>query len=161
MNLDRETLTEILEKGFSRVPIYNGENKNNIIGILHIKKLVSVKEGTPISSPRIKLRPPVFAHPNLSVLDLLGVFQDGKGHMALVTEQPEGVAPGKYPILGIITLEDVMELLLKTDIKDEDDYDANTKRMSFENRLTRVNAIKTYSVLRSGSNHDASYHELK
>lgn len=161
VSLDRDILTEILTKGFSRVPIYNGDNKNNIAGILHIKKLVAVKEGTQINSPRIKLRSPVYVHPNISVLDLLGIFQEGKGHMALVTEQPEGVAPGKYPILGIITLEDVMELLLKTDIKDEDDYDANARRASFENRLTRVNAIKSYSVLRAGSNHDSSYHELK
>ena len=63
--------------------------------------------------------------------------------MALVSEMPEGSAPGKHPILGIITLEDVMELLLKTEIMDEDDYDHRARNASFENRLTRVNAIKT------------------
>jgi metal transporter CNNM len=159
--INKETLTEILTKGYSRVPIHNGDNKANIAGILHIKKLVAIKEGTALSSPRIKLRSPVYAHPNISVLDLLSIFQEGKGHMALVSEQPEGAAPGKYPILGIITLEDVMELLLKTEIMDEDDYDKSNRKGSFENRLTRVNAIKTVSVLRTPSNTEGSYNELK
>lgn len=149
--VNKDVLKEILTKGYSRVPIYRGDNVNNIIGILHIKKLVAVKEGTTIESPRIKLRTPVYAHPNLSVLDLLGIFQEGKGHLALVTEQPEGAAPGKYPILGMITLEDVMELLLKTNIMDEDDYDDSARRQSFENRLTRVNAIKPIRTSSSSS----------
>ncbi|OMJ76944.1 hypothetical protein SteCoe_23569 [Stentor coeruleus] len=149
--ISKDILKEILTKGYSRVPIHRGDNTNNIIGILHIKKLVAVKEGTPIESPRIKLRSPVYVHPNLSVLDLLGIFQEGKGHLALVTEQPEGVAPGKYPILGMITLEDVMELLLKTNIMDEDDYDDTARRQSFENRLTRVNAIKPIRTSSSSS----------
>lgn len=161
VNVNRETLTEILTKGYSRVPIYNGDNKSSIAGILHIKKLVAIKEGTPISSPRIKLRSPVYVHPNISVLDLLSIFQEGKGHMAIVSEQPEGAAPGKYPILGIITLEDVMELLLKTEIMDEDDYDKSNRKSSFENRLTRVNAIKTVTVSRTGSNNEGVYNELK
>lgn len=141
--VNKESLREILNKGYSRVPVYFGESKNNVTGILHIKKLVAVQEGTPLESPRIKLRKPVYVHPNISILDLLGIFQEGKGHMALVSEMPEGGIVGKFPILGVITLEDVMELLLKTEIMDEDDYDQRIRVPSFENRLTRVNAIKT------------------
>lgn len=127
MILNKEILSEITEKGFSRVPIYNDGNKNNIAGILHIKKLVTIEEGTYLNNPRIKLRPPVYVHPNLSLLDLLAIFQEGKGHIALVNESSEELDTNKFPILGIITLEDVMELLLKTEIMDEDDYDTKSK----------------------------------
>ena len=121
--IDTETLTEILNHGHSRVPIYQNNEKNNILGILHIKKLVAVKKGTTIDNPRIKLRTPIYVHPNLSILDILGIFQEGKGHLALVSDTAEGNTSFTRNLLGMITLEDVMELLLKTDIIDEDDYD--------------------------------------
>ena len=148
--LDKKLLGEIIEKGYSRVPIYEGDSIENIIGILHIKKLVAIKEGIRLDNPKIKLRSPVYVHPNVSVLDLLGIFQEGKGHMALVSKQPEGSLEKNFPLLGVITLEDVMELLLKTDIMDEDDYDFNSVKQinSFE-RLTRVNSIKTIRSTRN------------
>ena len=135
--INNDVLTEILKKGHSRVPIYNCDNQSDILGILHIKKLVGIKEGTQLSNPKIKLRKPVYIHSNISILDLLGIFQEGKGHMALISETPEVVNNEKQNILGMITLEDVMELLLKTDIMDEDDYDMTFRKSSAENRLSK------------------------
>ena len=152
--VSRELLQEILKMGYSRVPIYQGESQDNIIGILHVKKLVAVKDGTPLESPRIKLRKPVFVHPNISILDLLGTFQEGKGHMALVTEHQDGNTMGKSQILGIITLEDVMELLLKTDIDDEDDYDRRVRKQAPEGRMSKVSILKPMGSRLSSNSYD-------
>jgi metal transporter CNNM len=38
--VDKRVRWEIFEKGYTRIPVYRGTNSQNIIGILHAKRLI-------------------------------------------------------------------------------------------------------------------------
>lgn len=78
----------------------------------------------------IKLREPLFVRPDIGLLEMLGIFQEGQCHMAVVTADPacaaEHLRSGHVPpahacIQGIVTLEDVLEKVIRGDITDETD----------------------------------------
>ena len=151
--MTKDYLDSILKKGFSRIPIYK-ENKDNIIGILRMKKLIGVNlfENKSLNELKINLSPPLIIDKNFGALNLLTEFTKGRSHMAFITEK-ENVEnlQKKYgldrnnslkdnrffnidnmnniinnnvnnKILGIVTLEDVIEKMFNVNILDEDDY---------------------------------------
>ena len=68
------------------------------------------------------LHQPLIVKPTLGLLEMLTVFQEGHRHMALISEAPtkailafrDGAPPKPYAkILGMITLEDVLEKILQ------------------------------------------------
>lgn len=78
----------------------------------------------------IKLREPLFVRPDVGLLEMLGIFQEGQCHLAVVTSDPTCAAqhlrsgqspPGHACIQGIVTLEDVLEKVIQGDITDETD----------------------------------------
>lgn len=144
--LDFNTLQLILEKGYSRIPVY-AKDKHNILGILRIKQLIGVDIGKrSIRQLKLKLSPPIVVHPETPALDLLSEFRKGKSHMAFVTANTEEYRK-KFEedstmrvisltklrktatferIYGMITLEDLLEKMINIEIIDEDEY-ARTK----------------------------------
>lgn len=149
--LNKSTFTLIMEQGYSRVPIYNADVKNDILGILLVKKLIGSKEGNTIETSGIKLRDTVYVHPNLTILDLLGIFQEGRSHMAIVSDSEDKEPNSQKNILGVITLEDVLEQILKTDILDESDYDRLSRIIANDsnNQPKQQNSSKILSSLNS------------
>ena len=141
-------LNSILDKGFSRIPVYS-ETRNNLIGLLRIKQLVGIDitENKSLRELDINLTKPLVIHPKMKIMDLLSEFRKGKSHMAVITNEVECLQNklglnrknsldlevikkeekifnlADIAILGIITLEDVIENLIKLDIFDEDDYE--------------------------------------
>ena len=78
----------------------------------------------------IKLREPLFVKPEVGLLEMLGIFQEGQCHLAIVTADPTctvqhlraGHTPPHYArVLGLVTLEDVLEKVIQGDIVDETD----------------------------------------
>lgn len=118
--INRKTVRKLIKQGYSRVPVYQGTNKNLIVGVLLTKKLLGIEEEIPISEFAINLREPMFVIPEFSMIELLEKFKEGKNHMAMV-KPPDG------DVLGIITLEDVIEEVMKFEIYDEGDYDDQAK----------------------------------
>jgi CBS domain containing-hemolysin-like protein len=129
--LTEEVLDLILDKGYSRIPIYKGNYSHAVVGVMLVKSLIKAPRNIPIDDLHLTLREPVFIDVSLSLNYVLSMFQEGKSHMAFVVNQPvlhdmndSFLTPGDYPrILGIITLEDVLERLLNQDIMDEKDFD--------------------------------------
>jgi hypothetical protein len=77
-----------------------------------------------------KLREPLFVKPSVGLLEMLGIFQEGQCHLAVVTDDPScavdhlraGRAPPPYArVRGLVTLEDVLEKVIQGDIVDETD----------------------------------------
>ena len=118
--INKKTFRKLNKQGYSRIPVYQGTNKGSIVGILLTKKLLGSEEDMPISEIAINLREPMFVPPSFSMIQLLEKFKEGKNHMAIV-KNDEG------DVLGIITLEDVIEEIMKFEIYDEGDYDEQAK----------------------------------
>ncbi|KAJ3049696.1 hypothetical protein HK097_009332 [Rhizophlyctis rosea] len=112
-HLTRTELQQIILLGHSRLPIFSDE-RTNVIGILLVKSLILLNpdESTPVNSlPLITTVPKV--NVGKSLFDMLNLFQEGASHMALVYDQ--------ITLVGIITLEDVIEEIIQEEIVDETD----------------------------------------
>ncbi|KAK8960881.1 DUF21 domain-containing protein [Platanthera guangdongensis] len=83
--LDWEAIGKILARGHSRVPVYSG-NPRNIIGLLLVKSLLTVRAETetPVSAVSIRRIPRVPA--DMPLYDILNEFQKGSSHMAAVVK---------------------------------------------------------------------------
>lgn len=108
-----EIIPIILEKGFSRVPIYK-ENIDTVLGILYTKDLLPHLEIKDFNWKQL-LKPPFYVPENKKLDDLLKEFQQKKIHLAIVVDEYGGTS-------GVITLEDVIEEIVG-DISDEFDDD--------------------------------------
>ncbi|BCO07906.1 hypothetical protein GF1_02820 [Desulfolithobacter dissulfuricans] len=111
-----ELIRLVTEEGFTRIPIYRG-NQDNIIGILHARDLLRIcsrqDEGSVSLQPY--LNPPTFIPESKPITELLRDFQAKKTHMAIVTDEFGGVR-------GLVTLEDVIEEIVG-EIDDEHDQE--------------------------------------
>lgn len=115
--LDEKTIDQILDAGYSRIPIYQSGNPTNFIGMLLVKILITYD---PEDCKRVKefaLATLPETRPETSCLDIINFFQEGKSHMVLISE-----FPGEdHGALGVVTLEDVIEELIGEEIIDESD----------------------------------------
>ncbi|NME36106.1 MULTISPECIES: hemolysin family protein [Fusobacterium] len=112
-----DILEKVVEKGFSRIPVYN-EGIDDIIGILYAKDLlVAMKEGKKDSKVKEFVRKAFFIPETKSVLSILEDFKKDHVHMAIVVDEYGGT-------VGVVTIEDVIEEIFG-DIRDE--YDLNEK----------------------------------
>ncbi len=106
----------IRDAGHSRLPVF--ENTiDNIIGILHVKDLISLLIDKPKKKYLLKkiLRDTFFVPETMPLKELLYEFQKRKLHLAVVVDEYGGVA-------GIVTLEDILEEIVG-EINDEHDAD--------------------------------------
>jgi len=110
--LNKKLLTEIKEEGFTRIPIYQ-ESIDNIIGVLYIKDLINIKLGTKIKNIYKKEKTLTVAK-EIKLDELLAMFIKAKTHIAIVKNEYKGLE-------GVVTLEDVIEEILKQEIVDETD----------------------------------------
>ncbi|KAI7874242.1 DUF21-domain-containing protein [Lichtheimia hyalospora FSU 10163] len=115
--LDEALVDMILYAGYSRIPVHHPNDKNNFVGVLLTKRLITYdpEDALPVSSLQVSTLPET--GPDTSCLDILNFFQEGKSHMALVSNDPGGTSGA----LGVITLEDVIEELIGEEIIDETD----------------------------------------
>lgn len=99
------------ETGFSRIPVYKGNN-DNITGIIHLKDVLQNIEKDKFDWQET-IHKPLFADNNKRVNELLLVFQSQKEHIAIVVDEYGST-------LGLVTLEDVLEEIVG-EINDEFD----------------------------------------
>jgi len=107
-----EMLEEVLESGFSRIPVFK-ESFDHIEGILYIKDLLPLLGKENINDWQKLIRQPFFVPENKKIDDLLKEFQEKKIHLAIVVDEYGGTS-------GIVTLEDIIEEIVG-DITDEFD----------------------------------------
>ena len=117
--LDKKLLNKIKERGFTRIPIYK-DSIDNTIGILYIKDLINIKLGTKIKN--IYKKENILEVGNDLRLDkLLNKFIKSKAHLAFVRNEYNALE-------GVVTLEDVIEEIIKREIVDETDKIANLQK---------------------------------
>lgn len=103
--LTHEKLIEIIvDSPYSRIPIY--ENVfDNFIGVLHIKTYFKEYEKNHNVSIRKIIHKPYFITPKVMIDDLFNGFKKHHAHLALVRDN-------KKKIIGMVTMEDVLEELV-------------------------------------------------
>jgi putative hemolysin len=135
-----EILPKIIEKGYSRIPIYN-DTIDQIEGVLFVKDLLPYINESSFEWTTL-LRKPFFVPENKKLDNLLKDFQEMKSHLAIVVDEYGGTS-------GLITLEDVIEEIVG-DISDEfDDENINYSKIDDRNFLFegKINLKDFYRIL--------------
>uniref|UniRef100_A0A182QRA6 CNNM transmembrane domain-containing protein n=1 Tax=Anopheles farauti TaxID=69004 RepID=A0A182QRA6_9DIPT len=140
--LDFETITDILQSGFSRIPVYQNDNREEIVSILHIKDLAFVDpdDNIPVRQLCEFFRNSLHFVFDDQTLDVMfKEFKSGTiGHMAFIQAvNAEGDGDPFYETLGLITLEDVIEELIQAEIIDETDVYTDNRRKVRRERIKR------------------------
>ncbi|XP_072767683.1 unextended protein [Anoplolepis gracilipes] len=132
--LDFETVSEIMKSGFSRIPVYE-DVRTNIVTMLYIKDLAFVDpdDNMPLKTLcQFYQNPCNFIFEDVTLDIMFKQFKEGhKGHMAFVQRvNNEGEGDPFYEVIGLVTLEDVIEELIQAEIIDETDVftDNRSKR---------------------------------
>ncbi|XP_055350588.1 unextended protein-like [Paramacrobiotus metropolitanus] len=160
--LDFDTLAEITREGYTRIPIYETK-RDNIVGLLNIKDMAlldpddctSVKTLCKYYGYELRF---VFEDTTLDVM--LQDFKQGHSHMAFVQKisNPEGGDP-VYETLGVVTLEDIIEEMIQSEILDESDRDARGKK-NLKKDFTVFQARPMYTSLITPQLQHASFQFL-
>jgi CBS domain containing-hemolysin-like protein len=107
-----------LSKGFSRVPVVDGE-VDDVTGILYLRDVARLVYERPANVDSLTVgelaRPAVFVPESKKADDLLRQMQLESNHLAMVVDEYGGIA-------GLVSLEDLIEELVG-DISDEYDRD--------------------------------------
>jgi metal transporter CNNM len=141
--LTEEMIIHIFASGYSRVPVYRGKNPKHICGILMTRQLILVHSTDNKKVSDLPLHSPRCIAPSMDLVALVNLFQTGggaiglnrrsAGHMAIVCSKPDMAnealqadggdqpIPLEAGVMGIITMEDVLETLLQEQIYDEMD----------------------------------------
>ncbi|MCB0442895.1 MAG: gliding motility-associated protein GldE [Flavobacterium sp.] len=136
----KEILPKILDKGYSRIPVYR-DNIDHVEGVLYVKDLLPHIDKTDFDWITL-LREPFFVPENKKLDNLLKDFQGMKNHLAVVVDEYGGTS-------GVITLEDIIEEIVG-DISDEfDDENINYSQIDDKNFLFegKINLKDFYRIV--------------
>ncbi|EEF84677.1 putative hemolysin [Borreliella spielmanii A14S] len=128
----KDIIKLIKEEGYSRIPIYKGQSREQIIGILIAKDLIEVNKKDMNKNVSQFIKPAVFVQQNKRIKDILNIMREKQKIMAIVIDEYGGFS-------GILTIEDIVEKIFGA-ISDE--YDINEEKPL----ITQIND-NTYSIL--------------
>jgi CBS domain containing-hemolysin-like protein len=110
-----EALERIVEAGYSRIPLFDGDT-DNIVGVLYAKDLLKKMHESEAPVRLVSIaRAPTFVPETKKVAELLREMQEQRVHMAIVVDEYGGTA-------GLVTIEDLLEEIVG-EIVDEFDVE--------------------------------------
>jgi putative hemolysin len=110
----RDILRQLVETGFSRMPVYQGD-LDHVLGIVHIKDLLREVEKPQSASLATIMHPAFFVPDSMQISDLMRELQSRRTHMAMVVNE-------FGTVVGLVTIEDLLEEIVG-EIRDEFDVD--------------------------------------
>lgn len=122
--LDFATMSDIFQSGFSRIPVYSG-NRSNIVALLYTKDLMFVDPDDKLPLLNIvkfyNRSFYKFFH-DMTLDKVLNEFKKGVSHIGIVIKIDD-TGPGDpfYETIGLVSLEDIIEEIIQTEIVDETD----------------------------------------
>ena len=137
--LTKEVLHTLSVKGFSRIPVLSGKSPQAINGALLMKTCVEIDPQFPPRVSTLKLARVLHVEQTTPLFSLFNDFITQKAHMAIVMEDDK--------IMGIVTLEELLEEILGEEIEGDTLMDPNRvpKRL-------RAKTIASMSVADGGEN---------
>lgn len=116
-------LREIYSKGFSRIPIFDTV-KDNVVGVLMARDLILINPEKSLITLKqmssIIVRDVIAVDQHDKLEPLLGYFKKGMTHIGVVTATvDDGVKDTSRKMVGIVTLEDIIEEIIAEEIEDE------------------------------------------
>jgi putative hemolysin len=109
-----EAYDKIREHGYSRIPIYTGDDEESIVGFINVKDLIKAYISESQNKPLGELkREMLFVPYKKKVIDMLMDFQREHTHIAMVVDEAGNIN-------GLVTLEDLLEEVVG-EIYDEHD----------------------------------------
>ncbi|MCI0565634.1 hemolysin family protein [bacterium] len=121
--IDDGFFTRMLETAHSRIPVYQ-RNPDNIIGVLYLKDLIGEGcRGKKVDD--VCYKNVIFVNENRELLAVLNTFLSSHHHLFIVINEFGGV-------LGIVTLEDILEEIIGAEIVDEDDKHQDMRYLARE-----------------------------
>jgi len=118
-------IANIFKSGYSRIPVYE-ISRDQVVGLLFVKDLIFIdpNDETPLRQfIEIFGRGLHVVWPDMKLGKVLTKLKQGRSHMALVRDvnnESDSTDP-YYEVKGIITLEDIIEVILQDEIVDETD----------------------------------------
>ncbi|AWG42592.1 HlyC/CorC family transporter [Candidatus Borreliella tachyglossi] len=98
----KDKIKLIKKEGYSRIPVYKGQNREQIIGILIAKDLIEINRKELDKSIIKFVKPAVFVQQNKRIKDILDIMRQRQKIMAIVIDEYGGFS-------GILTIEDIIE----------------------------------------------------
>ena len=128
--LDKSKLLEIRDKGFTRIPVYDSK-EDNIIGTLNAKDLIGVFSETNIAGDILTKKKPILVKDTMLLDNLMNHFIKAKVHIAMVYD-----SFGTFT--GVVTLEDVIEEIIRVEIVDELDETIDMQQLASELSIPNI-----------------------
>lgn len=114
----KEAVSYMLEKEYSRFPIYE-EDIDNIVGVVHIKEAFKAYLDNPNLTLTDIASEPFYVHETREVSDLFKEMQSEKIHMAIVIDEYGQTE-------GLVCMEDILEVIVG---KIMDEYDVEEQEI--------------------------------
>merc|ERR1719509_343013 len=131
--LDFETISEIKDQGYSRIPVFENGDRKKVCYILFAKDVHFVFSDTILTG-------------------MFDEFKSGdKGHLAVVQEvNDDSEGDPFYETVGLVTLEDIIEEIIQQEIIDETDVviDNKTKKKRKRERYKKDAEVKMFQGAR-------------
>jgi CBS domain containing-hemolysin-like protein len=122
-----EALPQVNAKGLTRIPIYE-DDREHIVGYVVFQELSAAGASNLAQTPLRNFAKTIsFVSETVNCLTLLTTFLKFRRHIAIVSDEYGGVA-------GLITLEDLIETLLGTEIVDETDRVVDLQQIARQHR---------------------------
>ena len=135
------------ETGFSRLPVFK-DTIDNITGVILLKDFHhKVMKG--LKTPAQIVKPVVFVTKTIKIAKLLKTLQEKKAHMAVVVDEYGGT-------LGIVTVEDIVEVLVGEIWDEHDEVEEPVKKIGGNNYIVlgRVNFSDMVKIITNTDAHN-------
>lgn len=137
---------EMIEAGFSRIPVYE-DTIDNIIGVLYTKDVLNyLKEHSTGTQIKELVREAYFVPETKSIIEILQEFKSKKVHIALVLDEYGGIG-------GILTIEDLLEEIVG-EIRDEFDNEEEESIKEIDDNRYEVDAMLDIETINKNLNID-------
>lgn len=128
-----EIVEAIRHINHSRVPVFSGR-QNRVVGTLRVRTFLAEYHRNPKVRLRSLVSAPFYVREDAKIDDLLTVMREKKRHLALVRDE-------KNEVVGLVTIEDILEELVGEIYDEQDVVDQNFQSLGGNKYLVNTHML--------------------